>query len=365
MLLDNRQDLKIKESIGLAKKSLGENDKVLVFSRYTDTIDALLEEFNLLGLNKQYKYGIYTGAKSCIVSGEKEMPCDKNDLKRELFSGEIRIVFCSDAASEGLNLQAARILINVDVPWTPARLEQRVGRIARLGQIADEVVIYNVWYPNSIEARMYNRIQKRHESSSIAIGEFPDVVAKKIRAAVMDGSDDDKTWLKELLEIRNSKQVAALEELWIQSGNSSESELMRERLLAICSKYCKLVDTEYDGIIKIFETSDGTRYKLTSKSGMAESVSLKSNIWEHFKFCDSSLTVVNNSDQRPAYFSITQYGKNSVLKHSSVPKVILKEALNADDVLTSYPPMLPNSKVLNLSYAIECELPPAPSYWVK
>ena len=364
-LLDCHKDLKIKESISLAKKSLEEKDKVLVFSRYTDTIDALLDEFNTLGLNKYYKYGVYTGAKSCIVSGGKELPCDKNDLKRGLFSGEIKIVFCSDAASEGLNLQAARILINVDVPWTPARLEQRVGRIARLGQIADEVVIYNVWYPNSIEARMYNRIQKRHESSSIAIGEFPDVVAKKIRAAVMDGSDDDKTWLKELLEIRNSKQVAALEELWIQSGNSSESELMRERLLAICSKYCKLVDTEYDGIIKIFETSDGTRYKLTSKSGMAESVSLKSNIWEHFKFCDSSLTVVNNSDQRPAYFSITQYGKNSVLKHSSVPKVILKEALNADDVLTSYPPMLPNSKVLNLSYAIECELPPAPSYWVK
>lgn len=364
-LLDCRKDLKIKESISLAKNSLEEKDKVLVFSRYTDTIDALLDEFNTLGLNKYYKYGVYTGAKSCIVSGGKELPCDKNDLKRGIFSGEIKIVFCSDAASEGLNLQAARVLINVDVPWTPARLEQRIGRVARLGQIADQVDIYNVWYPNSVEARMYNRIQKRHESSSIAIGEFPDVVAKKIRAAVMDGSDDDKMWLKELLEIRNSKQVAALEELWSQSGNGSESELMRERLLAICSKYCKLVDTKYDGIIKIFETPDGTRYKLTSKSGMAESVSLKSNIWEHFKFCDSSLTVVNDSDQRPAYFSINQNGKNSVLKHSSVPKVILKEALNGDDFITSYPPMLPNSKVLNLSYAIECEIPPAPTYWVK
>lgn len=365
MLLDNRQDLKIKESIGLAKKSLEENDKVLVFSRYTDTIDALLEEFNLIGLNKQYKYGIYTGAKSCIVSGGKEMPCDKNELKRELFSGEIRIVFCSDAASEGLNLQAARILINVDVPWTPARLEQRVGRIARLGQTADEVVIYNVWYPHSIEARMYHRIQKRLENSNLAIGEFPDVVAKKIRSAIMNGEDEENLGLNELLEIRNSKQIAALEELWSQSGNGSESELMRERLLAICSKYCKLVDTEYDGIIKTFETSDGTRYKLTSKSGMAESVSLKSNIWEHFKFCDSSLTVVNDSDQRPAYFSINQNGKNSVLKHSSVPKVILNEALNGDDVITSYPPMLPNSKLLNLSYAIKCEFPPAPTYWVK
>ena len=365
LLLDCRKDLKIKESILLAKKCLEEKDKVLVFSRYTDTIDALLDEFNILGLNKQYKFGVYTGAKSCIVSCGKEMACDKNDLKRGLFSGEIRIVFCSDAASEGLNLQAARILINVDVPWTPARLEQRVGRIARLGQVADEVVIYNVWYPNSIEARMYYRIQKRLENSNLAIGEFPDIVAKKIRSAIMNGEDNENLGLNELLEIRNSKQIAALEELWSQSGKGSESELMRERLLSVCYKYCKLVETEYDGIIKIFETSDGTRYKLTSKSGMAESVSLGSNIWEHFKFCDSSLTVVNDSDQRPAYFSINQNGNNSVLKHSSVPKVILKEALNGDDVLTSYPPMLPNSKMLNLSYSIECELKPAPIYWVK
>ena len=364
-LLDCRKDLKIKESILLAKKCLEEKDKVLVFSRYTDTIDALLDEFNSLGLNKQYKYGVYTGAKSCIVSNGKEVACDKNDLKRGLFSGEIKIVFCSDAASEGLNLQAARILINVDVPWTPARLEQRVGRIARLGQVADEVVIYNVWYPNSIEARMYHRIQKRLENSNLAIGEFPDVVAKKIRSAIMNGEDNENLGLNELLEIRNSKQIAALEELWSQAGNGSESELMRERLLAICSKCCKLVDTKYDGIIKIFETSDGTRYKLTSKSGMAESVSLKSDIWNHFSFCDSSLTVVKDYDQRPACFSINQNGKNNVLKHSSFPKVILKEALNGDDVLTSYPPMLPNSKMLNLLYAIECELKPAPIYWVK
>lgn len=212
---------------------------------------------------------------------------------------------------------------------------------------------------------MYHRIQKRLENSNLAIGEFPDVVAKKIRSAIMNGEDNENLGLNELLEIRNSKQIAALEELWSQSSNGSESELMRERLLAICSKCCKLVDTEYDGIIKIFETSDGTRYKLTSKSGMAESISLKSNIWEHFKFYDSSLTVVNDSYQRPAYFSINQNGKNSVLKHSSVPKVILKEALNGDDFITSYPPMLPNSKVLNLSYAIECEIPPAPTYWDK
>ena len=364
-LLDNRKDLKIKESISLARKCLGENDKVLVFSRYTDTVDALINEFNLQGVDSYNRYGVYTGAKSCIVSHGKEEPCNKEDLKNFLFSGDIRIVFCSDAASEGLNLQAARVLINVDVPWTPARLEQRVGRIARLGQIADEVVIYNIWYPNSIEARMYQRIQKRLENSNLAIGEFPDVVAQRIRKAIMDREDSEDLGLNELLEIRNSKQVAALEELWSQSGNGTESDLMRERLLEICSKNCKLVGTELGGIIKVFEAQDKERYKLTSKSGMTETISLKSGIWNHIRCYDDSLTVVRDSKQRPVYFSKELDGVTVELKHSSVPKIILKENLNGEDVIMGYPPMLPNSNRLDLSYVVEFKFEPAPKYWVE
>lgn len=363
-LLDNQQDLKIKQSIQLAIKCLGEHDKVLVFSRYTDTIDALLDEFAVLGYNKHISYGLYTGAMACVVSGGKEQQCDKNELKQRLFDGDINIVFCSDAASEGLNLQAARVLINVDVPWTPARLEQRIGRIARLGQIAEEVDIYNVWYPNSIEARMYHRIQKRFVNSKIAIGDFPDVVAKKIRAAIMNGDDNEDSGLDELLEIRNSRQVTALEELWSQSGNSTESELTRERLLSICLKYFKLVNTEMGGIVKVFETADGMRYKLTSKSGMPESVSLKSDVWDYIKCYDDNLIVVEDSQGHPACFAINENGKKVMLKHSSIPKVVLGESLNKEDVLIGYPTMLPNSTHLDLSYTLECELEPMPNYWI-
>lgn len=365
ILLDNRRDLKIKESILIAKKSLAERDKVLVFSRYTDTVDALIDEFTLLGLSKYYKYGVYTGAKSCIVWNGKEVPCDKNDLKKGLFSGDIKIVFCSDAASEGLNLQAARVLINVDVPWTPARLEQRVGRIARLGQVASEVIIYNVWYPHSIEARMYHRIQTRLENSNLAIGEFPDVVARKIRAAIMEDADSENLGLNELLEIRNSKQVSALEELWSQSGNGTESDLMRERLLAICLKHFRRVDNEFGGIVIVLETPDGLRHYLTSQTGMVESISLKSIIWDYFSFKDDSIAVVNDANQRPAYFVKNKDGKTVALRHSSIPKIILKEALTADDKLQDYPTMLPNSQHLDLSYALNCPLKPAPIYWVK
>jgi superfamily II DNA/RNA helicase len=48
---------------------------------------------------------------------------------------EIRVLLCSDAASEGLNLQVASALINYDLPWNPARVEQRIGRIDRIGRV--------------------------------------------------------------------------------------------------------------------------------------------------------------------------------------------------------------------------------------
>lgn len=362
-LLNESKDLKIKESIKLAKQCLNNRDKVLLFSRYTDTIEALLNEFNVEGLHNYYTYGIYTGNQSCVVNNGVETPCDKNDLKRGLFSGEIKIVFCSDAASEGLNLQAARVLINVDVPWTPARLEQRVGRVARLGQVANEVDIYNVWYPNSIEARMYHRIQRRLENSNLAIGEFPDVVAKKIRTAIMHGEDDDNTGLNELLEIRNSKQVAALEELWIQNSNETESDLMRRQLLQICERNFKTVDEELNGLIKVFEMPDGSTIRLSSASGMAESISLKSDVWDYIQFKEDSVKVIKDSESRPMCFGLGKNDDSLLLKHTSVPKIILNQSLDSSDMINGYPKMLPDRRNLDLSYAIEVPVKQPPLYW--
>lgn len=362
-LLDESKDLKIKESIKLAKQCLNNRDKVLLFSRYTDTIEALLNEFRIEGLHRFYTYGIYTGSQSSIVNNGIETPCDKNDLKRGLFSGELKIVFCSDAASEGLNLQAARVLINVDVPWTPARLEQRVGRVARLGQVANEVDIYNVWYPNSIEARMYHRIQRRLENSNLAIGEFPDVVAKKIRTAIMNGEDSDNTGLNELLEIRNSKQVAALEELWSQNVNETESDLMRRQLLQICTSNFKTVDEELNGMIKVLGMPDNSTIRLSATSGLAESISLKSDVWDYIQFKEGSVQIIKDSESRPMCFGRSNHGEIHCIKHTSVPKIILNQPMDSSDMIKGYPKMLPDSRNLDLSYAVEIPVKQPPIYW--
>jgi superfamily II DNA/RNA helicase len=55
-----------------------------------------------------------------------------------------RIIVCTDAAGEGINLQFCWVMANYDVPWNPARIEQRVGRIHRYGQKRSEVFIVNL-----------------------------------------------------------------------------------------------------------------------------------------------------------------------------------------------------------------------------
>jgi hypothetical protein len=91
---------------------------------------------------------------------------------------------CSDAAREGLNLQSASVVINVDMPWNPARVEQRIGRVDRLGQRAADVIIRNVWYPESIEAEMYRRLFKRGETYKLVIGPAQEIISDALRKAL-------------------------------------------------------------------------------------------------------------------------------------------------------------------------------------
>jgi len=75
----------------------------------------------------------------------------------------MKIIFGTDNASEGLNLQCLGTLINLDLPWNPTRLEQRKGRIQRIGQIRDEVLVYNMSYKDSVEDRVHELLSDRLE----------------------------------------------------------------------------------------------------------------------------------------------------------------------------------------------------------
>ena len=132
--------------------------------------EALSKDFSL-------PIGLYAGGdKSGIFhSGEykKEL---KDTLKAMVKKRELQILVGTDAASEGLNLQMLSTLINVDLPWNPTRLEQRKGRIQRIGQLADTIMIYNMRYKDSVEDKVHAKLSDRLKSIFDMFGQIPEVL---------------------------------------------------------------------------------------------------------------------------------------------------------------------------------------------
>jgi superfamily II DNA/RNA helicase len=102
--------------------------------------------------------------------------CLRDEIKAKVKKGTLRLVLGTDAASEGLNLQRLGSLINLDLPWNPTRLEQRKGRIQRIGQLLDVVDVYNMRYAGSVEDRVHLVLSERLEDISKMFGQIPDVL---------------------------------------------------------------------------------------------------------------------------------------------------------------------------------------------
>ncbi|GAM11826.1 putative ATP-dependent helicase YqhH [Geobacter sp. OR-1] len=147
----------------------------IIFSQFYDSIWWLANQ--LTNELPGEKIGIYAGAnKSGILLDGLFEPVKRDVLKEMVRCHELRLLLGTDAASEGLNLQRLGTLINLDLPWNPSRLEQRKGRIQRIGQIRDEVDIYNMRYKDSVEDRVHELLSGRLEDISKMFGQLPDIL---------------------------------------------------------------------------------------------------------------------------------------------------------------------------------------------
>ena len=86
----------------------------------------------------------------------------RDEVKRRFKEGRSEVLVCTDAAAEGLNFQFCGALVNYDMPWNPMRVEQRIGRIDRLGQRFSDIRIINLHYEDTVEADVYRALRKPH-----------------------------------------------------------------------------------------------------------------------------------------------------------------------------------------------------------
>lgn len=149
----------------------------IMFSQYYDTVrwtgDEMAKRPEFAGMD----IGLYAGSnRSGFWRDGRFQRCDRNVLKKRVREGDLKLLLGTDAASEGLNLQRLGTLINIDLPWNPTRLEQRKGRIQRIGQARSEIWIANLRYCDSVEDRVHEVLADRLEAIHGLFGQIPDTL---------------------------------------------------------------------------------------------------------------------------------------------------------------------------------------------
>jgi len=190
-------------------------DSVIVFTQYTDTMDYLRDRLRRVYGNQ---IACYSGRGGERWNGSKWIGTSKENIKTAFREKqEIKILLCTESASEGLNLQTCGVLVNFDLPWNPMRVEQRIGRIDRIGQVYKKVWVRNYFYEGTVEADIYHKLDSRIGSFEHVVGELQPIlanVARTIEAAAMASDAQRGKLIAEEVQAINklvqSSEVSAL-----------------------------------------------------------------------------------------------------------------------------------------------------------
>lgn len=139
------------------------NDKVIIFTEYKATqmfLQWFLQQHNISSV--PFRGGFKQG---------------KKDWMKDLFKDRAQVLIATEAGGEGINLQFCHYMINYDLPWNPMRLEQRIGRIHRLGQ-EEDVQIYNFITKGTIEEHMYRLLYEKIQLFERVVGELDEILEK-------------------------------------------------------------------------------------------------------------------------------------------------------------------------------------------
>lgn len=147
----------------------------IVFSQYYDTAYWIASQIAISLPNETI--AVYAGVgKSVLFKGNIFNSVKREEIKKAVKSREIKLVIATDAACEGLNLQTLGTLINIDLPWNPSRLEQRLGRIKRFGQARKSVDMLNLVYHDTQDEKIYEVLSRRLKDKFDLFGGLPDTI---------------------------------------------------------------------------------------------------------------------------------------------------------------------------------------------
>ncbi|KJK51674.1 helicase [Lentzea aerocolonigenes] len=172
----------------------GNGEQAVVFTEYADTAEWITARLVADGFTAE------------LYSGRQSKP-ERDEVRRAFMRGDFQIIVTTDAGNEGIDLQAARVLVNYDIPWSLVRLEQRMGRIHRVGQQRD-VYLYNLVATDTREGDTLLRLLDNFVTAANELrGQMFDSLSA---VAEITGVDYDK-WLSDLYGNDEAKKQQAID----------------------------------------------------------------------------------------------------------------------------------------------------------
>ena len=250
--------------------------QTVVFTRFYDSLKSIREYLAVRAPG--LRVGVYSGghaewfdpADGCDIGTSHEK------IKELFLNGDIDILLCTDAAAEGLNLQTADLLINFDLGWNPMKVEQRIGRIDRIGQKYNVIEVMNMCYLGSTEEIVYGRLFERLSKAGFVVGtqqisllpvtteEFRDIADGKLTLDKLEEISKEK--LRKQMESTTSMEIPA-DELYDmyrkQSGHMKKADMparipdIRDALLG--SQYLKSLGAEENNGVFTIPLNDELR----------------------------------------------------------------------------------------------------------
>lgn len=207
----SRNDSKFKELAAAFKRFMAEDrdSKAIVFTTFRGTARYLVERLSAEGVEAGLLMGGADFDKDAIVSAFRE---DRN----------CRVLVCTDVAAEGVDLQFCRLLVNYDLPWNPMRIEQRIGRIDRIGQRSQRILVWNFVHKNTIDALILTRLAKRIGVFESTLGGTEEILGQVRRL--------EDVLLSKHLTIEEEKRLIEEVALAIENAKRKQEELEREAI---------------------------------------------------------------------------------------------------------------------------------------
>ncbi len=179
----NKPDTKLQKVLEIVRMEVSQGNKVIIFTEFRDTLNYLVKALTREGF--------------IVASIHGGMSFEERRNQEEILRKVAQVMVATDAAGEGLNLQAANVIINYEIPWNPNRIEQRVGRVHRYGQ-RKHVRVYNTISTNTIEGYILDKLFEKVEDIKRFLGDKVfDMIGSilsetDIRRLVIEGEPIDK-----------------------------------------------------------------------------------------------------------------------------------------------------------------------------